>query len=46
VHHAVLADCTEVAVKVQRPSPDRHVHADLGVARLMGRYGERRSTWR
>jgi hypothetical protein len=45
VHHAVLADGTEVAVKVQRPSLDRQVHADLRVARLMGRYGERRSTW-
>jgi len=45
VHHAVLKDGTEVAVKVQRPNLDRQVHADLGVARLMGRYGERRSAW-
>jgi ubiquinone biosynthesis protein len=45
VHHAVLHDGTEVAVKVQRPNLDRQVHADLGVARLMGRYGERRSAW-
>jgi ubiquinone biosynthesis protein len=45
VHHAVLQDGTEVAVKVQRPNLDRQVHADLGVARLMGRYGERRSAW-
>ena len=44
VHHAVLKDGTEVAVKVQRPNLDRQVQADLGVARLMGRYGERRST--
>lgn len=43
VHRAVLHDGTEVAVKVQRPNLDRQVHADLGVARLMGRYGERRS---
>jgi ubiquinone biosynthesis protein len=45
VHHAVTRDGTEVAVKVQRPNLDRQVHADLGVARLMGRYGERRSSW-
>jgi len=45
VHHAILIDGTEVAVKVQRPNLDRQVHADLGVARLMGRYGERRSRW-
>src|SRR5215471_887840 len=45
VHHAVLIDGTEVAVKVQRPNLDRQVHADLGVARLIGRYGERRSRW-
>src|SRR5215469_1385807 len=45
VHHAVLKDGTEVAVKVQRPNLDRQVQADLGVARLMGRYGERRSSW-
>jgi hypothetical protein len=44
VHHAVLADGTQVAVKVQRPSLDRQVDDDLGAARLMGRYGERRST--
>jgi ABC1 atypical kinase-like domain len=36
VHHAVLADGTEVAVKVQRPSLDRQVYGDLGVARLDG----------
>ena len=45
VHRAVLEDGTEVAVKVQRPNLDRQVHADLGIARLMGRYGERRSRW-
>ena len=45
VHHAVLNDGTEVAVKVQRPNLDRQVQADLGVARLMGRYSERRSSW-
>ena len=45
VHHAVLNDGTEAAVKVQRPNLDRQVQADLGVARLMGRYSERRSSW-
>jgi predicted unusual protein kinase regulating ubiquinone biosynthesis (AarF/ABC1/UbiB family) len=32
VHHAILHDGTEVAVKVQRPNLDRQVQADLGVA--------------
>ncbi len=43
VHRATLHDGRQVAVKVQRPNLDRQVHADLGVARLMGRYTERRS---
>jgi ubiquinone biosynthesis protein len=43
VHSATLHDGRAVAVKVQRPNLDRQVRADLGVARLMGRYAERRS---
>ncbi len=43
VHAATLHDGRAVAVKVQRPNLDRQVRADLGVARLMGRYSERRS---
>ncbi len=43
VHRATLHDGREVAVKVQRPNLERQVRADLGVARLMGRYTERRS---
>ena len=43
VHRATLHDGTEVVVKVQRPNLDRQVRADLGVARVLGRYIERRS---
>ena len=43
VHRATLHDGREVAVKVQRPNLQKMVRADLGVARLMGRYAERRS---
>ncbi len=43
VHAATLHDGRAVAVKVQRPNLDQQVRADLGVARLMGRYTERRS---
>jgi len=45
VHSAVLHDGRRVAVKVQRPDLDRRVKADLGVARVFGRYAERRSAW-
>ena len=45
VHRAVLHDGTEVAVKVQRPNLQSQVRADLGIARLYGKYAERRSKW-
>jgi len=45
VHRAVLHDGTQVAVKVQRPNLQRQVRSDLGIARLFGRYAERRSGW-
>jgi hypothetical protein len=45
VYDAVLADGTQMAVKVQRPSLDRQGARQPGVAQLMGRCGERRSTW-
>jgi ubiquinone biosynthesis protein len=45
VHVATLHDGRKVAVKVQRPRMQRQVQADLGIARLFGRYAERRSGW-
>jgi ubiquinone biosynthesis protein len=45
VHAAVLHDGRKVAVKVQRPNLDKQVRADLGIARVFGRYAERRSQW-
>jgi ubiquinone biosynthesis protein len=45
VHRATLHDGREVVVKVQRPALDRQVRADLGVARVMGTYAERRSSY-
>lgn len=45
VHAAVLHDGRRVAVKVQRPNLDKQVRADLGIARVFGRYAERRSQW-
>jgi ubiquinone biosynthesis protein len=45
VHRATLHDGRQVVVKVQRPNLDRQVHADLGVAQVMGRYAERRSSY-
>ena len=45
VHAAVLHDGRRVAVKVQRPNLNKQVRADLGVARVFGRYTERRSAW-
>lgn len=37
VHHAILADGTEVAVKVRRPKIEQIVHFDLTVMRLFAR---------
>jgi ubiquinone biosynthesis protein len=45
VHRARLHDGRDVVVKIQRPALDGQMQADLGVARLMGRYAERRSSY-
>jgi ubiquinone biosynthesis protein len=43
VHRATLHDGRAVVVKIQRPGLDDQVRADLGVARTLSRYAERRS---
>lgn len=45
VHRATLHDGREVVVKVQRPGLERQVRADLGVARVMSGYVQRRSVY-
>ena len=44
VHKAVRHDGREVVVKIQRPDLDKQVHADLGIARTLGRAVEARSS--
>jgi ubiquinone biosynthesis protein len=44
VHRAVRRDGREVVVKIQRPGLDKQVHADLGIARTLGRAVEARSS--
>jgi ubiquinone biosynthesis protein len=44
VHRARRLDGREVVVKIQRPDIDRMVHADLGIARTLGRAAEARSS--
>ncbi len=43
VHRAVRLDGREVVVKIQRPGLEKQVHADLGIARTLGRAAEARS---
>lgn len=45
VHRATLHDGREMAVKIQRPSLDAQVRADLGVTRVLAFYAERRSSY-
>jgi ubiquinone biosynthesis protein len=45
VHRATLPDGREMVVKIQRPNLDAQVRADLGVARVLAFYAERRSTY-
>jgi ubiquinone biosynthesis protein len=45
VHHATLADGSEVAVKVQRPDIVAMTKADLGVMQEISRVAERRSSF-
>jgi ubiquinone biosynthesis protein len=45
VHHAVLADDTPVAVKIQRPEVGQRVRTDLEILRRLAARLERRTPW-